>query len=111
MARNFLNKLFSKEEQSTQSMIQPNDALNLDDLSKYTQFFTAKEDEGYKGLKRAFENQLVVDITMKDEALGTTSVSGVISHFDEKYGQLLVIVDSQLKRVVFDQIIDVNIQG
>ncbi|MGL4336466.1 MAG: hypothetical protein ACRCST_06175 [Turicibacter sp.] len=111
MARNFLNKLFSREEQSTQSMLQPNSALDLENLSKYTQVFSTKEDTGFKGLKRAFENQLNVEITMKDEALGSVTVAGTISHYDEKYEQLLVIADAQLKRVVFDQIIDVNIEG
>ena len=43
MALKFINKLFSRQEQSTQSMIQPNDALNLDDLSKYTQVIATKE--------------------------------------------------------------------
>ncbi|HAX74198.1 MAG TPA: hypothetical protein DCY20_11810 [Firmicutes bacterium] len=110
MARNFLNRFFSREGQSDQSMIQPNDALNLKDLSKYTQVITNKETEGYMGLRRAFENGLTVTITVKDEALGNIDVTGTISHYDDNYDQLLVIVNSQLKRVVFDSIVEVKIQ-
>ena len=43
MALKFINKLFSRQDQPTQSMIQPNDALNLEDLSKYTQVITNRE--------------------------------------------------------------------
>lgn len=67
MALKFINKLFSRQEQSTQSMIQPNDALNLDDLSKYTQVIATKETLGYKGLRRAFDEKLPVELTVTDE--------------------------------------------
>ena len=106
MALKFINKLFSRQEQSTQSMIQPNDALNLDDLSKYTQVIATKETLGYKGLRRAFDEKLPVD-----ENGDSFVVSGTISHYDEHYEQLLVITDSTLKRVVFNQITDVKING
>lgn len=109
MALKFINKLFSRQEQSTQSMIQPNDALNLDDLSKYTQVITNKENLGFKGLKRAFDEKLTVEITIADENGSNSSVTGTISHYDEHYEQLLVITDATLKRVVFSQIIDVKI--
>ena len=108
MALKFINKLFSRQDQSTQSMIQPNDALNLDDLSKYTQIITNKENLGFKGLKRAFDEKLPVEITINDENGETSCVTGTISHYDEHYEQLLVITDSTLKRVVFSQIIDVK---
>ena len=49
MALKFINKLFSRQNHPTQSMIQPNDALNLEDLSKYMQVITNKETTGYKG--------------------------------------------------------------
>lgn len=90
-------------------MIQPNDALNLDDLSKYTQVITNKENLGFKGLKRAFDEKLPVEITIADENSSNSSVTGTISHYDEHYEQLLVITDATLKRVVFSQIIDVKI--
>ena len=48
MALKFINKLFSRYDQSTQSMIQPNDTLDLENLSKYTQIITNKENSGYK---------------------------------------------------------------
>lgn len=109
MALKFINKLFSRNGRSSQSMIQPNDALNLEDLSKYTQIITNKEDSGYKGLKRAFEEKLPVELKVMDEQGESFVVSGTISHYDENYEQLLVITDSNLKRVVFNQIEDVKI--
>lgn len=110
MALKFINKLFSRQDQPTQSMIQPNDALNLEDLSKYTQVITNKETSGYKGLKRAFDDKLPVQLTVADENGESFVVSGTISHYDEHYEQLLVITDSTLKRVVFSQIVDVKIE-
>lgn len=110
MALKFINKLFSRYDQSTQSMIQPNDTLDLENLSKYTQIITNKENSGYKGLKRAFDEKLPVEITVSDENGESYVVSGIISHYDEHYEQLLVIADSVLKRVVFSQIVDVKIE-
>ena len=110
MTLKFINKLFSRYDQSTQSMIQPNDTLDLENLSKYTQIITNKENSGYKGLKRAFDEKLPVEITVSDETGQSYVVSGTISHYDEHYEQLLVIADSVLKRVVFNQIVDVKIE-
>ena len=90
-------------------MIQPNDALNLEDLSKYMQVITNKETTGYKGLRRAFEEKLPVQLTVADDNGDSFEVAGTISHYDEHYEQLLVITDSTLKRVVFNQILDVKI--
>ena len=111
MALKFINKLFSRQEQSTQSMIQPNDALNLDDLSKYTQVIATKETLWYKGLRRSHDDKLPDELTVTDENGDSFVVSGTISHYDEHYEQLLVITDSTLKRVVFNQITDVKING
>ena len=36
MALKFINKLFSRQDQPTQSMIQPNDALNPEIFEIYT---------------------------------------------------------------------------
>ena len=85
MALKFINKLFSRYDQSTQSMIQPNDTLDLENLSKYTQIITNKENSGYKGLKRAFDEKLPVEITVSDENGQSYVVSGTISHYDEHY--------------------------
>ena len=109
MALKFINKLFSRQNHPTQSMIQPNDALNLEDLSKYMQVITNKETTGYKGLRRAFEEKLPVQLTVADDNGDSSEVAGTISHYDEHYEQLLVITDSTLKRVVFNQILDVKI--
>ncbi len=110
MARKIINKFFTRESNASQSMIQPNDSLNLSELSKYTQVMTSKDDEGYKGLKLAFENQLTVSITVENDDKTTAVISGVISHYDENFKQLLVNMNSQLKRIVFNQIVDVDIQ-
>ena len=110
MARNFMSRFFNRETNMSQSMIQPNDSLNLSELSKYTQVMTSKDESGFKGLKAAFDNQLTVSITVENDDKTTTVISGIISHYDENFKQLLVNMNAQLKRVVFDQIVDVDIE-
>ena len=61
--------------------------------------------------RRAFDEKLPVELTVTDENGDSFVVSGTISHYDEHYEQLLVITDSTLKRVVFNQITDVKING
>ena len=73
------------------------------------QVITNKETTGYKGLRRAFEEKLPVQLTVADDNGDSFEVAGTISHYDEHYEQLLVITDSTLKRVVFNQILDVKI--
>ena len=107
MALKFINKKFSREK-PTQSMIQPNDALNINDLSKYTQFMMNKDEEGFKGLKRAFEKKLSVSLIISEVNGDQTSVTGTISHYDENFEQLVLIVDGSLKRASFNQILDVS---
>lgn len=103
MALKFINKLLSREK-TAQSMIQPNDSLNVENRDKYTQVIKSEEDAGFKGLKRAFEQKSLVNVLISEESGETTSVTGTISHYDENYEQLLLIIDGTLKRVVFSQI-------
>jgi len=110
MALKFRKKLLSRNSKLEQSIIQPNASLNVSDLSKYAQTIPSKDTYGYKGLKRAFNNELEVEIIIADENENRISLKGVISHYDEKYEQLLLVVGSSLKRVVFNQIIEVNFE-
>jgi len=106
MALKFINKRFSREK-PTQSMIQPNDALNINDLSKYTQIMMNKEDAGYKGLKRAFDKKLPVSLVIREKDDEQISVTGTISHYDENFEQLVLVVGNSLKRASFNQILEV----
>ena len=110
MAFKFINKLFSRRGKDTQSMIRPNDALNVANIAKYTQIIINKENNGYKGLKRAFDEKLEVQLIVLNDNGERSSVRGVISHYDEKFEQLLLITESNLKRVVFNQIDEVSFQ-
>lgn len=107
MALKFINKRFSREKPA-QSMIQPNDALNINDLSKYTQIMMNKEDAGFKGLKRAFDKKLPVSLVIAETNGEQVSVRGTISHYDENFEQLVLIVGNSLKRASFNQILDVK---
>ena len=98
MALKFINKLFSRQNHPTQSMIQPNDALNLEDLSKYMQVITNKETTGYKGLRRAFEEKLPVQLTVADDNGDSFEVAGTISHYDEHYEQLFFYSPIMIKK-------------
>lgn len=110
MALKFINKRFSREKQ-TQSMIQPNDTLNIQDISKYQQILLNKEDKGFMGLKRAFEEKLLVSIKFSENSGNEAHVTGTISHFDENFEQLVLIVGSSLKRISFSQISKVDYEG
>jgi len=110
MALKFINKRFSREK-PTQSMIQPNDALNINDLSKYTQVMMNKEDSGFKGLKRAFDKKLPVSLVLKEQDGEQVSVTGTISHYDENFEQLVLVVGNSLKRASFNQILEVTFDG
>jgi hypothetical protein len=105
-----MKKFFSRNTKLQQSIIQPNASININDLSKYAQTIPNKDILGFKGLKRAFNNELEVEIIVSDENDNRQPIKGRISHYDEKYEQLLVVVGSSLKRVVFNQIIEVNIE-
>lgn len=89
-------------------MIRPNDALNVDNIAKYTQIIINKENLGYKGLRRAFEEKVEVQLVVLNENGDRSAIKGIISHYDEKFEQLLLITDSTLKRVVFNQIDEVS---
>jgi len=110
MAIKFIKKLTDRSTKYEQSIIQPNASLNVENRSKYAQMIPNKDNSGYKGLKRAFTNEIPVEIIISVEDNQTQSIKGIISHYDEKYEQLLVVVDASLKRVVFNQIVEVHIE-
>ena len=110
MALKFRKKSFNRNSKLEQSIIQPNASLNVSDLSKYAQTIPSKDTSGYKGLKYAFANELEVEIIISNETNDKIALKGIISHYDDKYEQLLLVVGSNLKRVVFSQIIEVNFE-
>jgi len=97
------NKLKNEE-----SNIQPNEMLEIDNLADYQNVFTQKKGAGYRGLLAAYEAKAdVVLVTNKDNG-ETEEVNGTISHYDENYSQLVVVAGNTLKRLTFDQIIEVT---
>ena len=111
MALKFISKLLGRNEQNIQSSIHFNDELNVNNISQYAQIITNKEILGYKGLKRAFNEKLEVCLVILAESGDQTSVKGIISHYDEKFEQLLLVAGSNLKRIVFNQILEVEIEN
>lgn len=88
-------------------MIMPNVALEIDDISDYRNVFKSDPDLGYKGLKKMFEDRKLVRLVVTKNVDERDVVEGIISHYDEAYGQLVVVSSNSLKRFVFDQIVDV----
>ncbi|MCL1948618.1 MAG: hypothetical protein FWF59_02680 [Turicibacter sp.] len=107
MALKFINKKFGREKPA-QSMIQPNDTLNIGERSKYAQIMMNKDDLGFKGLKRAYNQKLLVSLVIHEKNGEQTAFKGTISHFDENYEQLVLVVGNSLKRASFSQILEVS---
>ena len=92
-----------------ESAIKPNVELAIDDLADYQQVFKKEQDMGYKGLQVAFENKSMVKLITLNHEGAQTEVIGTISHYDGNYAQLVVITGNSLKRLTFDQIVDVQL--
>jgi len=106
MLKKMMKKRKHKDEES---IIKPNVELAIDDISDYRHVLKSDPDLGYKGLKRMFENREQVRLVVVKSAEERDVVEGIISHYDESYGQLVVVSGNSLKRLVFDQIVDVHI--
>ncbi|MCL1990964.1 MAG: YolD-like family protein [Defluviitaleaceae bacterium] len=92
-----------KYEEST---IKPNVELAIDDLADYQQVIKKERDLGYKGLQGAFSDKATVKLTVVDSEGNNEEVTGVISHYDDTYSQLVIVNGNNLKRLTFEQIVD-----
>ena len=91
-----------------ESMIKPNVELAIDDISDYRNVLKSDPDYGYKGLKKIFEERQVVRLVVSRNADERVVIEGTISHYDDAYGQLVIVSGNSLKRLVFNQIVDVH---
>lgn len=105
-----LKKMLKKrnKQQDKESMIKPNVALAIDDISDYRNVLKSDPDLGYKGLKKMFEERSLVRLVVSRNEDERDVCEGTISHYDDAYGQLVVVSGNSLKRFVFDQIVDVH---
>ena len=92
-----------------ESIIEPNVEFAIDDISDYGTIFKSDPDLGYKGLKKMFEDRVLIRLEVNKNPEERDIVEGTISHYDDSYGQLVVVSGNSLKRLVFDQIIDVQV--
>lgn len=106
-----LKKIMKKrtKHKDEESIIKPNVELGIDDISDYRHVLKSDPDLGYKGLKKMFEERELVRFVVTDNTGERDVVEGTISHYDDAYGQLVVVSGNSLKRLVFDQIVDVHI--
>lgn len=98
-----------RNKKNEESSLQPNEALAIDDFSEYQNIYTPAADTGYRGLLAAYQAKAIVRLLVQNATETTEEVVGTISHYDENYSQLVVVVGNSLKRLTFDQIIDVVI--
>jgi len=102
--------MFKKRNKNIEeSNLQPNEALEIGAFSEYQNVFTPEADTGYRGLLAAYQAKATVRLLIQNVDETTEEVVGTISHYDENYSQLVVVVGNSLKRLTFNQIIDVVI--
>jgi len=92
-----------------ESALKPNVDLEIDDIADYQRVIKKQRGQGYKGLEAAFTNRSVVKLVVQKDDSDNEEVTGTISHYDDKFSQLVVITGNSLKRLTFDQIIDVTL--
>ena len=96
-----------RNKKNEESNIQPNEDLAVDKIGDYQNVFTKEKDAGYRGLLAAYQEKKEVRLLITKENDETEEVAGTISHYDENYSQLVVVVNNALRRLTFDQIIEV----
>lgn len=97
-----------RSKKNEESALQPNEALSVDSIASYQNVFTKEKDTGHFGLLTAYQEKTTVTLVVENEE-DTETITGTISHYDENYSQLVMIVENSLKRLTFDQIVDVII--
>jgi len=98
-----------RNKKMDESAIQPNEALEIDDFAEYQNVFTKEKDAGYRGLLAASNAKTLVRLVVQKNDEETEEIEGTISHYDENYSQLVVVVGNSLKRLTFDQIVDATL--
>ena len=106
MLKKITRRKYNKKD--VESVIKPNVELAIDDLSVYQRVFKKERDLGYKGLQGAFSDKAVVKLTVSKDDDHSEEITGIISHYDETYSQLIVLSGNSLKRLTFAQIIDAH---
>jgi len=86
----------------------PNVKLEVGAIEDYSQVFNTGTDLGYKGLKEIARNRDFVRLIATGSGDENISIEGKITHYDDLYNQLVVVSNGTLKRLVFDQIVDVK---
>jgi len=90
------------------SALEVNTRLEIDDITEYKNIFKDGEDPGFKGLKEIAKNRELVRLIASINGDENMEIEGTITHYDDLYNQLVVMSNGSLKRLVFDQIIDVE---
>ena len=105
-----IQKIMRKRRRYDQdkSVIELSKKLEVDDIETYKKFFKEGQDPGFKGLKEISKNRDLVRLTATVNDDDKISIVGTISHYDDLFNQLVVLTNGTLKRLVFDQIIDVE---
>jgi len=106
MLEKMMNKLRTK--QVTLEVASFSDDLHVDDISAYQNVALEKKDSGYMGLKEAMEKRSLVRLKVGSDE-NVDYVEGIVSHYDDEYSQLVVVVGATLRRLVFNQIEAVEI--
>ena len=88
--------------------IDPNIELEVGDIEDYRHVFKTGTDPGYKGLKEIARNRDFVRLITTGSNDESIAIEGTITHYDDLYNQLVVVSNGTLKRLVFDQIVDVK---
>ena len=91
-----------------ESALKPNVELAIDDIADYQHVIRKEQDLGYKGLKVAFTDKSTVRLVVQ-RSEGHEEIVGTISHYDDNYSQLVIIAGNSLRRLTFDQIVDVHL--
>jgi len=103
-----LKKLKKKRYEPESSALEVNTKLEIDDIAEYKNIFKDGEDPGFKGLKEIAKNREPVRLIASINGDESIEIEGTITHYDDLYNQLVVMSNGSLKRLVFDQIVDVE---
>ena len=106
MLEKMMNKL--RVRRSTSESADVSEDFHVADISAYQKVALEKRGSGYKGLKDAMDKRSKVRLKVASDD-DIQYVEGIVSHYDEEYSQLVVVSGTTLRRLVFDEIGDVEI--
>ena len=102
-------KIKRKKYKYEESALKPNIDLAIDDISDYRHVIKKEQDSGHKGLKAAFTDKSTVRLVVRKNDGDNEEVEGIISHYDDNFSQLVVVIGNSLKRLTFNQILDAQL--